>query len=47
MDIFDFKLTDKELDEIKALDTGKGSHDPNTPGMGEILINAFDVHAEK
>ena len=47
MDIFDFKLTDKELDEIKALDTGKGRHDPNTPGMGEILINAFDVHAEK
>ena len=47
MDIFDFKLTDKELDEIKALDTGKGSHDPNTQGMGEILINAFDVHAEK
>ena len=47
MDIFDFKLTDKELDEIKALDTGKGRHDPNTPGMGEMLINAFDVHAEK
>ncbi len=47
MDIFDFKLTNKELDEIKALDTGKGRHDPNTPGMGEMLINAFDVHAEK
>ena len=45
MEIFDFKLTDSEMDEIRSLDTGKGSHDPDAPGVGEMLINAFDVHA--
>ena len=45
MEIFDFKLTDSEMDEIRALDTGKGSHDPDAPGVGEMLMNAFDVHA--
>lgn len=45
MEIFDFKLTDEEIEKIRALDTGKGSHDPDAPGVGEMLINAFDVHA--
>ena len=45
MEIFDFKLTNDEMDKIRALDTGKGSHDPDAPGVGEFLISAFDVHA--
>lgn len=45
MEIFDFKLTDDEMDMIRALDTGKGSHDPDAPGVGEMLMTAFDVHA--
>ena len=45
MDIFDFKLTDAERDKIRALDTGKGSHDPDAEGVGEMLLSAFDVHA--
>ena len=45
MDIFDFKLTDVEMDKIRALDTGKGSHDPDAEGVGEMLLSAFDVHA--
>ena len=45
MEIFDFKLTDDEMDKIRGLDTGKGSHNPDAPGMGEMLMNAFDVHA--
>ena len=45
MEIFDFTLTDQEMEEMRALDTGKGSHDPDAPGVGEFLINAFDVHA--
>ena len=45
MEICDFKLTDSEIDKLHALDTGKGSHDPDAPGVGEMLINAFDVHA--
>ncbi|WP_407409372.1 aldo/keto reductase [Methanobrevibacter sp.] len=45
MDIFDFELTEDEILQIRALDTGKGSHDPDAPGVGEMLLNAFDVHA--
>lgn len=45
MDIFDFELTSEEMDKIRALDTGKGQHDPDAPGVGDFLISAFDVHA--
>ena len=44
MEIFDFKLTDSEMDKIRALDTGKGSHDPDAEGVGEWLLSAYDVH---
>ena len=47
MEIFDFKLTDSEMNELRALDTGKGSHDPDAPGVGEMLMNTFDVHANE
>ena len=47
MEIFDFKLTDSEMNELRALDTEKGSHDPDAPGVGEMLMNAFDVHANE
>lgn len=47
MEIFDFNLTDSEMDKLRALDTGKGSHDPDAPGVGEMLMNAFDVHANE
>ena len=45
MEIFDFSLTDEEMDKMHALDTGKGSHDPDAPGVGDFLINAYDIHA--
>lgn len=45
MDIFDFKLSDSEMDKIRTLDTGKGTHDPDAPWVGEMLMSAFDVHA--
>lgn len=45
MDIFNFTLTDEEMDAMRALDKGKGSHDPDAPGVAEFLISAFDVHA--
>ncbi len=44
IDIFDFALTDEEMDSIRALDTGKPSHDPEAPGVGEMLLNAFKIH---
>ena len=43
IDIFDFELTDAEMDAIRALDTGKGSHDPEAPGVGENLAT-LKVH---
>lgn len=43
IDIFDFALTDSEMDSIRTLDTGKTSHDPDAPGVGESLMKAFTV----
>ena len=44
MEIFDFELTSSEMDKIRELDTGKGSHDPDAEGVGEWLLSAYDVH---
>ena len=43
IEIFDFELTASEMDSIRALDTGKTSHDPDAPGVGETLLKAFVV----
>ena len=43
IDIFDFELTDAEMNAIRALDTGKGTHDPEAPGVGENLAT-LKVH---
>lgn len=45
MEIFDFSLSEKEMNAIRALDTGHGMHDPDRPGLREMFIKAFDVHA--
>lgn len=45
LDIFDFTLNSAEMDAIRALDKGRGMHDPDTPGIGEMLMKAYDVHA--
>lgn len=46
LDIFDFTLTEEEMTTIRALDTKKGMHDPDAPGVKEMLLSAFDVHAD-
>ncbi|KAF0426177.1 aldo/keto reductase [Pediococcus acidilactici] len=46
LDIFDFTLTEEEMTAIRALDTKKGMHDPDAPGVKEMLLSAFDVHAK-
>lgn len=45
LDIFDFSLTDDEVAQLRQLDKGQGQHDPDTPGTKDMLLNAFDVHA--
>ncbi len=47
LDIFDFALDEHEMEEIRQMDTGKGSHDPEADGVAEMLLGAFDVHADK
>ena len=43
LDIFGFELTDAEMDAIRALDTAKGTHDPDDPINAERLLS-FRVH---
>ncbi len=45
MDIFDFKLSEDEMNLIRALDRGAGSFNPDRPGIAQMMLNAFDVHA--
>ena len=42
--IFDFELTSGEMEEMRAMDTGKGTHDPEAPGVGENLLKAYKIH---
>ena len=44
INIFDFELTADEMEKIRALDTGKGSHNPDAPGVAEYLLQNFKVH---
>lgn len=43
LDIFDFELTSDEMEKIHGLDTGKRSHDPDAPGVEEMLRSAFVI----
>jgi len=43
LDVFGFELTDAEMDAIRTLDTGKGTHDPEDTGNVDRLL-AFRVH---
>lgn len=43
LDICDFELTVTEMDEMRSLDTGKPSHDPEAPGVEQMLRNAFVI----
>ena len=44
LDIFDFALTEDEMDALRALDTGKGHHDPEEPGVAEMLLQNYKIH---
>lgn len=44
LDLFDFTLTEDEMDTLRALDTGKGHHDPEAPGVAEILLQNYKIH---
>ncbi len=44
LDIFDFELTETEMKALRALDTGKGTHDPEASGVGERLLANYKIH---
>lgn len=44
LDLFDFTLTEDEMDTLRALDTGKGHHDPEAPGVAEMLLQNYKIH---
>ena len=44
LDLFDFTLTEDDMDTLRALDTGKGHHDPEAPGVAEILLQNYKIH---
>ena len=43
IDIFNFALSDADMAAIAALDTGKGTHDPEDPANAQRL-SAFRIH---
>lgn len=43
LDVFDFSFTEEEMAELRSMDTGKGQHNPDADGVGEMLINAYKV----
>ncbi|MBQ6975004.1 MAG: hypothetical protein IJS81_08960 [Selenomonadaceae bacterium] len=44
INIFDFELTADEMNQIRAMDTGKGVHNPDAPDVGEYLLANYKVH---
>ena len=44
LELFDFSLTEDEVNEIRSIDTGKGSRDPEAPGRGEDLLKRYKIH---
>lgn len=43
IEIFDFELSDEEMENIRAIDTGKGTHNPEDPSIAERL-SGLKVH---
>lgn len=43
IDIFDFELTSEEMERIQAMDTGKGTHNPEDPA-NETRLMGLKIH---
>jgi len=43
IDIFDFELSEEEMTNIRAMDTGKGTHDPEDPA-NETRLMGLKIH---
>lgn len=43
-DVFDFSLDENDLQAVRSLDTGRGSHNPDDMSYGEKLLKAYRIH---
>ena len=43
LELFDFALAEDEMATLRALDTGKGAHDPDALGVAESLLAAYQI----
>ena len=43
INIFDFELSNDEMDAVRALDTGKGTHDPEDMN-NEKMLEGYNIH---
>ena len=43
LDIFDFRLTDDEMNSVLALDTNKPTYNPDNPGNGKWLLKNYPI----
>ena len=39
-----FQLTDAEMEAMRGIDRVTGGHDPEAPGLGEMLMKNYPVH---
>ena len=43
LELFDFELSEEDMAQLRALDRGKGAHDPDAPGVAEMLLSAYKI----
>ena len=43
LNLFDFELTEEEMNSIRELDKGKGVHDPDAEGISKMLLDAYKI----
>lgn len=43
LELFDFELSEEDMAQLRALDRGKGAHDPDDPGVAEMLLSAYKI----
>lgn len=43
LQLFDFELSEEDMNALRALDKGKGAHDPDAPGVAEALLSAYKI----
>ena len=44
--LYNFTLTDDEMNEIRALDKGYGIHNPDNEGVAEYLLSNYNIHKD-